>query len=267
MMLTATIIVLREVLEAALLISVLLAVNHGQDGNGRWLFGALVAGLLGSAGLASSMRSISEWFDGVGLEVTNATLQFLLYALLAAIAVDLNRARSARAHGPTLRRAAMSLTIAIALAREGSEVLLYLAAFAAAEDSALAVLTGAGIGTGIGASVGALLYWTLRSVTPGWCVRIATILLVAIAGGMLMQGTGQLIQADWINATEALWDTSQWLSERSIAGQLLYAVAGYEASPLPVQVWTWLAGMLALLGCCIMVGHHTRDTGDGPNST
>ena len=75
MLLSSVIIILREVLEAALLISVLLVLTRSLDKSFRWVLWALLAGMIGAMVYGISIDTISEWFDGVGQEVVNALLQ------------------------------------------------------------------------------------------------------------------------------------------------------------------------------------------------
>ena len=82
MLLTSVIIVLREVLEAALLISILLALSSVLGLSRRWLGWSLVFGMAGAIIYSLGVAAISDWFDGVGQEVTSAALQFLIYLLL-----------------------------------------------------------------------------------------------------------------------------------------------------------------------------------------
>jgi high-affinity iron transporter len=44
-----------------------------------------------------------------------------------------------------------------------------------------------------------------------------------------------------------LWDTSEWISERSITGQMLYALLGYEATPTPIQAAAYLIAIVFTL--------------------
>ena len=74
MLLTAVIVVLREVLEGALLLSVLLALSRHADMKIFWVIPAMILGFVGAALYASNLNYISEWFDYVGQEVTNAAL-------------------------------------------------------------------------------------------------------------------------------------------------------------------------------------------------
>ena len=68
-----------------------------------------------------------------------------------------------------------------------------------------------------------------------------------IAAAMISQVIQQLIQADWIISQYPLWDTSNWINERSITGQLLYALIGYEATPTPIQVTAYLFAVFIIV--------------------
>jgi high-affinity iron transporter len=68
--------------------------------------------------------------------------------------------------------------------------------------------------------------------------------LAIVAAGLAGQAAQLLIQADWLPAQNALWDTSAWLPEDSLAGQLLYALLGYEATPTPLQAGIYFVTLL-----------------------
>ena len=82
MLLNSVVIVLREALEAALMISILLALSRILDIRVRWVAVAIVLGVLSAALYGASLSAISDLFDGVGQEIANATLQFLVFPLL-----------------------------------------------------------------------------------------------------------------------------------------------------------------------------------------
>jgi len=76
---------------------------------------------------------------------------------------------------------------------------------------------------------------------------MGTALIALVAAGMAGEVARLLIQADWLPAQEALWDTSGWLPEDSVPGQILYALIGYEATPSPLQAAFYFGGLLLLL--------------------
>src|SRR5437763_11037249 len=71
-MLGALIIVLREVIEAGLIIGIVLAVTRGVPGRGRWVGAGVIAALIGAGLLAIFAQSIANAFEGAGQELFNA---------------------------------------------------------------------------------------------------------------------------------------------------------------------------------------------------
>ena len=244
MLIDSVVIVLREVLEAALLISVLLAATRRPATPGPGLGLAAALGICGAWLFGAAMRPISSWFDGVGFEVVNSLLQLAIYiAILAVIGLLGAGGRRARATLPWAMVAAVSL----AIVREGAEILLYFSGFLHQIGATADVLAGAVLGLGVGFSTGALFYYLLIALPPARALRVAVGLLVLVGAGMCAQAVKLLIQADWLPAQQPLWDTSDWLPEQSPAGQLLYALIGYEATPSPLQVIIYLASAATAL--------------------
>ena len=75
MLVNSLIIVLHEVLEAALMISVLMAITRRLELRLRWLATALFLGFAGALAYARLLAPVSNLFDGVGQELVNAALQ------------------------------------------------------------------------------------------------------------------------------------------------------------------------------------------------
>lgn len=246
MLLNSVVIVLREVLEAALLLSVLLACARSFSTSNRWTVPALVFGGLGAVAYAYFLEPVSELFDGVGQDICNALLQFTAFALLTMIAFYIPRwLRDPQTHQSTLKTLMISV-VAIAMAREGSEILVYVSGFWSISDIFSAVIVGSLVGACIGLSVGILVYFLLLALPSGRAVPIYVVLVILIAAGMSTQATRLLMQADWISGAGALWDTSSILSESSLLGQLLYAFIGYEATPSAAELGVYVSSILAV---------------------
>lgn len=232
MLLTSVILVLQELLEASLIISVLLAFSFHQGISKYWAIAGLGLGIAGAILYADQVEVISEWFDYVGLEVTNAIIQFSLCIFLFVFIL----AKTARKTSTEHLKILMSIIVALALTREGFEILLYESGFSADREQWSPVLLGSALGAGIGISIGTLLYYGLISLSPNIGDRVLTLLLALFTGNMAAQGTLLLIQADWLPAGAALWNTNSLIPESSLIGKLLYALIGYEASPAGLQV-------------------------------
>jgi high-affinity iron transporter len=244
MLLTSTIIILREVLEGAILVSVLLALSSHRGLSVRWVWLALLSGVLGAYLYASKLDTISTWFDYMGQEITNAGIQTAI-AMLLMIFVVLYCRLDNRLIKPLL--AIMVTTVALTTASEGSEILLYLSGFADNSSALPSVILGSTIGAGIGTSVGALLYYFLTYFMTSRTVPTAFVLLALFTAGMLSHAVQILTQADWLPAQRIIWDTSSALSETSLLGQLLYAIMGYEATPTANEVIAYVSGVLLIL--------------------
>ena len=246
MLLSSVIIILREVLEAALLISVLLVLTQSLDKSFRWVLWALLAGFISAAVYGMNIDVISEWFDGVGQEVVNALMQVGIFTLIAISMWLLVRQLHVR-ESSHLLALVMILTVALVVTREGAEVMIYLYGFMRGSEQLASVLLGAGIGASIGISAGALFYYILRNLSKRRTVGISIAVLILVGAGMASQAAQLLIQADWLPAQLPLWDSSGWISEASVTGQLLYALAGYEATPTAIQAGIYFGGLVILI--------------------
>jgi len=260
-LLNSVIIVLREVLEAALLITVLLASARFLQIRNRWVIAALIAGLIGAATYGYLLGPVSELFDGVGQEVCNAMLQFCAFLLLAAILFEIPRRVARPDRSAATLVSLLVITVAVALTREGAEILVYVSGFWGTSDLLSAVAIGSVIGACVGCSVGVLIYYLLLAQPIRYALPTAVVLLHLIGAGMASQATRLLTQADWISVSGPLWDTSHILSEQSLMGQLLYALVGYEASPSGVEVFAYV-GSLVILATAYLAGKVSsgRDT-------
>lgn len=254
-MLSALVIILREALEASLIVSALLAVSYFLRVSRRWIGWALLAGLAGAAVVAYFLNAISTWFGGTGQELLNALLLALIcLSLMSSAYLTVRFSGNGKAWNP---RAASGRLLCVSLAgaaglavvREGCEIVVYLYSFTASLETFLPVLIGGGIGLGIGGSIGVLLYYLIINL-PRRGMMIAVLGIVALIGGsMTSQAVQYLEQTGLLPAHTPLWDSNGLIAENSLTGQLLYALVGYEATPTPLQVVMYLltVSIMALL--------------------
>ncbi|WP_461480912.1 FTR1 family protein [Porticoccus sp.] len=243
MFLSSVVLILQEILEAALLVSLLLAFSRINNLRLYWMGGALCLGFAGALLLSLNMVAVSEWFDYVGQEVVNASLQLSITLLLTLLTLLYTLGSPATLRWLPL---CMVLSVACALTREGSEVFIYIQGALSQPPHVRPTLTGAGIGAGIGISAGVLLYYGLLGLPRHWVVPSCLLLMAMIAGNMAAQAAMLLIQADWLPYSLVIWDSSGWLPENSITGHLLYALIGYEATPSLLQALAYGAGILSV---------------------
>lgn len=241
MLLDTVITVLRETLEAGVLISVLVSLGKWRGIKSYWLVAALGLGIVCATFYALNMRELSMAFDYAGQEVVNATMQYLIYALLLCLLV-LQVSVHCR-----VTQMMMVLVVALVITREGAEIMILFSALVTREGMLLNLMLSGFIGLAIGASVGIICFYLLSLLVLSWRVAVHTLLLALISAGMVSQATRLLIQVDWISAGAAVWNSSSLLSENSVAGQMAYAIFGYEATPSLIEIVFYNAALIIAL--------------------
>ena len=129
MLLTSVVIIIREVLEAALLISILLSMCRQLGVSQAWFKWGVLAGLLGSVGYGQQMGNISSAMGGVGQELSDAGIQLLIYLCLLyschQLVFHLNRLQSLY----IIFYVAKAVAIVLPVIRLGLGRFIYLSAF------------------------------------------------------------------------------------------------------------------------------------------
>ncbi|MBL1320888.1 MAG: FTR1 family protein [Methylophaga sp.] len=253
MLINSVILILREVLEAALIVSVFLALSQKLQLSKRWLMPALLFGFATAAIYALNIQVISQAFEGVGQEIVNASLQVVIFGCIALFVFFIKNAQNHK-------RIAfiMMCCVSMAVTREGAEIIIYIQGLIAIPELRSPVLIGSIIGAGIGISAGVFFYYLIASLSFKNGLRLGLFLLILIAGGMIMQASQLLIQADLISSQQALWNSSSFLNERSLTGQLLYALIGYEATPAPIQVYMYICSLFIMITLTVRTLNHFK---------
>ena len=238
MLLNAVIFVLREVLEASLILSVFLALSQLMYLSKAWCVYAVLVGAVGALLYAINLPIVSQLFDGIGQEIINICLYTLIFVC---IVIFIAAIKNTRYEG--LIKGVMASCLALAIVNEGSEIIIYIDGFMGIPELFTSALVGGAIGAGIGTSIGVFIYYLIVNLSNKKGVSLGLLILVLFSGGMVTQATQLLLQADLISSQLPLWDTSPWVSEHSLFGGILFALMGYEASPTPIQVGVYITSI------------------------
>jgi high-affinity iron transporter len=257
-MLASLIIVFREVFEAGLIVGIVLAATRGVARRGIFIAAGVGAGVLGAGFLASFAGVLSDSLAGRGQEVFNAAVLAVAVVMLGwhnlwmashgrEIAGEMKAMGQAVAGGHK-SLVAMAIVVAIAVLREGAEVVLFLYGIAAASTEGwVALLLGGLCGVALGAAVSALLYLGLLAIPLHRLFSVTSWLIALVAAGMAGQAAAILADIDLIPSLGfELWDTSWLLPQDSILGRALHALVGYSDRPMGVQLVAYLV-VLAVL--------------------
>lgn len=256
----AALIIFRETLEAALLVSIMAVATRGLPMRGRWLATGIGAGAAGSLALAALLEPISEMTEGIGQDYLNAAILATAFVTLAWHILSSARhgaqtAGEARRLGESIRtgaRAPWALAVAIAMAvlREGAETVLFVAGYATSNASTPAsVFAGCALGLLAGVGTGIALYASLAAIPLRRLFSVTNSLILLLAAAMAGQLARTLIQAGVLpSLAMPVWDTSAFISMDSAPGMLLHALIGYDARPSGMQLLFYVAGALLILG-------------------
>jgi high-affinity iron transporter len=259
-MLASFIIVFREVLEAGLIVGIVLAATVGISRRAPYLWGGVFAGVAGACLVAACIGALSSAFAGNGQDLFDAAILCFAVVMLGWHSVWMARhgremARQMQDMGASVTSGettllAMAAVIAVAILREGSEVVLFLYGIAtAAHLTAFAILAGSALGVAAGAAVSWGLYRGLLAIPLRRLFGVTGWLIALLAAGMAGQAAALLANDDIIPAFGyQLWDTSWLLSTGSLLGRALQALVGYSDRPMGIQLAAY-AATLATLVC------------------
>lgn len=246
-MLSALIIVFREVLEMAIILGLLFAATKGVAGCKKWIVLGAGLGLLGALLFAWFMDEVESSMDGDGEFVFNAVVLSLASVLLAWTVVwmskhgrdmsnRLKQAGASAAEGELPMVSLMLISLA-AVMREGGEAVFFLFGAMQMEDDAQAMLMGGFLGLAAGVTLGVVLYQGLIRIPMKHVFSVMGGLLILLAAGMASQAASNLVLVDMLPpVVETLWDSSFILSDESLMGEILHVLMGYDAQPSGMQM-------------------------------
>jgi high-affinity iron transporter len=257
--LASLIIVFREVFEAGLIVGIVLAATRGIVHRAAFVATGIGVGVAGAGMLALFAGALSNAFAGRGQEVFTASILVLAVLMLSwhnlwMAAHGREMARQMQAMGRAVAAGetsllAMAVVVAVAVLREGAEVVLFLYGIAVSSGEGWGLLLLGGLlGVVLGAGVSFLIYRGLVAIPVARMFSVTGWLIALIAAGMAGQAGAILAGADLIPSLGyELWDTSWLLRDDSIVGQALHALVGYSDRPMGVQALSFVVTLTALL--------------------
>ena len=275
-MLSALLIVFREVIEAGLIVGIVLAATQGVPRRGQAVSGGVLAGVLGACVVAAFAGELAALFQGNGQELFNASILLLAVAMLtwhnvwmASHGREMARELKAAGHDVVTGKrtlAALGVVVGVAVLREGSEVVLFLYGIAAQGGTTSAgLLTGGALGLAAGAAVSALMYFGLLTIPAGRLFQVTSGLITLLAAGMAAQAVLFLQNGGYINVLGGtVWETSWLLRESSIPGRLLHTLIGYVEAPDGAQLLAYIVTIVTILLLMRLVGKPVARTRPQP---
>ncbi|MBI4329286.1 MAG: FTR1 family protein [Chloroflexi bacterium] len=240
-------ITLREGLEAALIVGIVLAVlvQLGRRDLQRpvWLgVGLGVAASLGVGGVLFGVGfalegAAEEAFEGLAMLVAAGVLTWMI-VWMKGRARFLRKEIEAQVRQTIAGGSALALTglAFFAVGREGLETALFL--FAAVKTStALETLTGGLAGLALAVALGVVIYQGSRALNLRAFFTVTGLLLILFAAGLFARGIHEFQELGLVPSIIApVWDTNGVLNEKEGVGALLKGLLGYNGNPSLVEV-------------------------------
>ncbi|MBI4302130.1 MAG: FTR1 family protein [Chloroflexi bacterium] len=246
-MVQSFLITLREGLEAALIVGIVLAYlartsNREQFKNVWWgVSGAIALSLLAGAIIFALVGE----FSGRNEEIFEGAAMLTAVLVLTYMVIWMKRmANTIGAHlraevEAALRRGtpwALGILAFVAVGREGLETVLFM--FAAVQTSTpLQSTIGGVLGLALAFVLGYLIYKGSARLNLRLFFNITGVLLILFAAGLLAHGVHEWQEAGIIPIVkEHVWDINNILNENKGLGSFLKAVFGYNGNPELMEV-------------------------------
>jgi high-affinity iron transporter len=264
-MLPTYLLSLREGLEAALIIGILLGalskIRRTDLSPTLWLgtlsaigVSILTAVLLTTFGMSLEFPA-EAIFEGITMLIAAGILTWMIFwmskqarFLKSELEAGVNKAVASAGKSPVFWLAF------IAVVREGIELALFITAafFAGNQSGVTSDIIQTLVGTILGVGTAALLSWTLFATTVRLDLRrffqVTGFVLILFAAGLIAHGVHEFNEVGWIpSVIEHVWNVDTIISESSLAGQLLKTLFGYNSSPSLTEMIAYFAYLATVI--------------------
>ena len=249
-MLSTFLIALREGLEAALIVGILVAYIVKTDRKN--LLPAIWAGvsiaLIASFALGGFLSFTSAELSDRGEQFFAGTTSFLAVGLVTWMVFWMKRAaRTLRdeLHGKvdnalTAGPIALAAAAFFAVAREGLETSLFVYTNFRTVDTTPGATVGLILGLAVSVTLGYLIYKRSIKLNLSKFFTTTGVALIIVAAGVLSYGIHEYQELGWLpGETSFAWDISSWMAKDSIPGTLLGGTIGFDVNTSWVQLILW----------------------------
>lgn len=256
-MLPSYLLSLREGIEAALIIGIVLgALRHmrREDLSSAVWLGVISATLLSSlAGVLLATIGLSfegqteQIFEGVTMLLAAGILTWMIF-WMSRQARHIKGELESGVHKAAFEGGKRGLFVLAFLAvfREGIELALFLVASVFASD-VQQTLIGAFLGLGTAILLGWSLFATSVRLDLRRFFRVTGFLLILFAAGLVASSMHEFNEAGLIPAViEHVWDVNPILNENTVLGSMLKALFGYDGNPSLTEVLSYFTYFVAI---------------------
>ncbi|CDY73294.1 High-affinity iron permease [Caballeronia glathei] len=240
-------IVWRESVEALLVVGILYAWLKNGDHHARrgmpYLWAGVAIGLLAAVALGAALVGFTEVLSGDAQDYFQTAMVLVACVLIVQMVLWMKR------HGRTLKKDmeaslqkstqdghwwSITVLVALAIAREGSETAVFLYGVGFGQSGHVAASQYVAVLLGFALALLTFYILQLGGKVFSWRIffRVTEIMLLFLAAGLFETGVDKLIDKEILPVVvNQLWDTSWLLDDSSTFGSLVATLTGYRAHP------------------------------------
>lgn len=259
-MVGAFLITIREGLEAALIIGIILAylarTGNRQGFKQVWI-GTSLGGLVSLAAgavvylAAGELKSPGEEiFEGSAMLLAAGMLTWMIFWMRKQ-AINIKAHLQAQIQSALSKGSSFALIaiVFLAVVREGIETVLFLFAATRTTEAPLASTAGGLLGLASAAAIGYLIYKGASGFNIKVFFNVTSVILVFFAAGLLAHGIHELNEVGIIpSIIEHVWDINSVIPEKGTFGRFLTALLGYNGNPSLSEVFGYAGYLVTALG-------------------
>jgi high-affinity iron transporter len=250
-------IVWRESVEALLVVGILYAWLKNGDAAARrglpYLWGGVALGVVAAVALGALLVGFTEVLSGDALDYFQTAMVLVACVLIVQMVLWMKQ------HGRTLKREmeqslakstrsanwwGVTLLVALAIAREGSETVIFLYGLGFGQTGHV----GAGqiVAVLLGLGLAFLTFYALQlgGKVFSWrhFFRVTEIMLLFLGAGLFQTGVDKLIDKELLpTLVDQAWNSSALLDDSSTFGSIVATLTGYRAHPALMNVLAYAA--------------------------
>ncbi|OXC80579.1 FTR1 family iron permease [Caballeronia sordidicola] len=240
-------IVWRESVEALLVVGILYAWLKNGDADARrgipYLWAGVVAGLLAAVALGAALVGFTEVLSGDAQDYFQTGMVLVACVLIVQMVLWMKH------HGRSMKRDmeaslqkskqdanwwGVTLLVALAIAREGSETVIFLYGLGFGQSGYVDPLQYLAVAIGLALAFLTFYLLQLGGKIFSWRLffRVTEIMLLFLAAGLFETGVDKLIDKEILPVVmNQVWDSSWLLDDSSTFGSLVATLTGYRAHP------------------------------------
>jgi len=257
-MLSIAIVIFREFFEISIIMTVLLLATEKIKKRQKYIWLGILIGVAGSLLLAIFTNKLTDLAGGYGQEIVNIMILSLAVFMIGWTVMWMKNesvkfSKAVFETGKMIEvgnkhKIILSLLIASAIFREGSEIVLFVSGALTSEKPDFSFFTSIFLGGISGLAFGLLFYLGIIKFALKYIFSFTSLLLILFGSSLSSQIAKNLIQADFCTILSApLWDSSWLISNNSVIGQILYNAIGYNAHPSGLELSFYVVTLAVML--------------------